>query len=342
MNGLFGFITVLLALFLSNNIFAQTIDSFTAVFNKLAKDKGVSMPANLEKKAFEFVPIIKPGEKAKFKMGRTTYKIIDNKSNNQDEDQYPVHKVKLKQPFEMQKTELTQLQWVLIMDSNPSIYKDSDYSLFTGGEKVFYNGWAKFNINGKGVVLLCNRPVESVSYNDVQVFISKLNKLDSKYNYRLPTEAEWEYSARAGTTTEYFFGDDGKKLTDYAWYHDNNGEPVFDYKNERTHDVGGEGKKLPNQFGLYDVSGNVWEWTSDYYGSYDKNEVTDPKGPSNGPSHVFRGGGWNCLVNPWCLPTYRGITMDKFVAPNINNENRGTDDIASSHIGFRLVRTTKN
>ena len=143
-------------------------------------------------------------------------------------------------------------------------------------------------------------PVESVSWNDAVAFANALSTRDSFTpcydgsgnpvgdmhtctGYRLPTEAEWEYATRAGTTTDYSFGSDAGQLELYTWYGSNSGG--------QTHVVGG---KLPNPWGLYDVHGNVWEWVHDWYGAYPSSSVTDPTGPASAVSgRVIRGGGWD-------------------------------------------------
>ena len=114
-------------------------------------------------------------------------------------------------------------------------------------------------------------PVENVSWNDAQAFCEKLSQLTGK-NYRLPTNFEWEYACRAGTTTNYYFGDDVNLLKDYGWYNENS--------EGKTHPVG---EKLPNDWGLYDMHGNIWEWTND---------------------GCLRGGSWN-YVPYYCRSAYR-------------------------------------
>ncbi|MGA3283718.1 MAG: choice-of-anchor tandem repeat GloVer-containing protein [Verrucomicrobiota bacterium] len=136
-----------------------------------------------------------------------------------------------------------------------------------------------------------NRPVERVSWNDATNFCLQLTaqesaagRLPAGYAYRLPTEAEWEYACRAGTTTRFYYGDDPAyaQLANYAWYDANSGGT--------THPAG---QKLPNEWGLYDMSGNVWEWCSDWYGPYAGGAVTDPHGPaSSSNGRVIRGGSW--------------------------------------------------
>ena len=119
--------------------------------------------------------------------------------------------------------------------------------------------------------------------DDVQEFIRKLNKKEGTDKYRLPSEAEWEYACRAGTTTRYSFGDSESKLGDYAWYNDNSGS--------KTHPVG---KKKPNPYGLYDMHGNVWEWTQDKWHSDYNSAPTDGSAweSGGGADRVFRGGCW--------------------------------------------------
>ena len=115
----------------------------------------------------------------------------------------------------------------------------------------------------------------------------------------MPTEAEWEYASRAGSTNRFSYGDDPgyTQLANYAWYNANSGST--------THAVGG---KLPNRWGLFDMSGNVWEWCSDGYGNYPGGSVTDPQGPSSGSYRVLRGGGWN-IGGEQCRSAYRRYSL---------------------------------
>ena len=181
----------------------------------------------------------------KFKMGSPA----SEKDRNEKETQ---HEVTLTKPFYMGKYEVTQEQWFEIMGENPSREK---------GRKL---------------------PVTNVSWEDCQEFIKKLNaKTDG--GYRLPTESEWEYACRAGTTTAYSFGD---KITPKdANYRDSKiGEPVA------------VGSYKPNAFGLFDMHGNVLEWCEDWHGEYPF-AVTDPKGPATGDRRVLRGGSFNDVVS---------------------------------------------
>lgn len=143
-------------------------------------------------------------------------------------DEKPVHTVRLTRPFYLGQYPVTQGQWQAVMGNNPSHFTSDP-----------------------------NRPVEYVSWDDVHQFIAKLNAREGVKLYRLPTEAEWEYAARARATTAYRFGSDEQQLAAYAWYDRNSGST--------THPVG---QKQPNAWGLCDMHGNVWEWVQDWYGSY--------------------------------------------------------------------------
>jgi len=148
----------------------------------------------------------------------------------------------------------------------------------------------------------------TVSWNDAQTFIQRLNQRESGHRYRLPTEAEWEYAARAGTRTAYSFGDDAGLLNRFDWH----GE---DFATGSMHPVG---QKLSNPWGLYDIDGNVWEWVQDWYADHylDNAPVTDPSGPTTGSSKVVRGGSWHASADSWrsavrkpYKPDYRGISI---------------------------------
>jgi formylglycine-generating enzyme required for sulfatase activity len=167
-----------------------------------------------------------------------------------DEDR---HEVTLTQGYYLQTTEVTQGQWQAVMGDNPSYFESCG----------------------------ADCPVEMVSWDDIQEFIKELNQRDSDYQYRLPTEAEWEYAARAGSETRFGFGDSDETLKEYAWFKDNSGR--------ETHPVS---EKRPNKWGLYDMHGNVYEWCQDRYGDYPTGSVTDPQGPSSGAYRVLRGGSW--------------------------------------------------
>lgn len=173
-------------------------------------------------------------------------------SNNGNGDEEPVHKVCITKGYYLGKYEVTQGQWQkIMMGNNPSHFQKGN-----------------------------NHPVEQVSWNDVQTFIKKLNQRTGQ-NYRLPTEAEWEYACRSGGKDQEYCG--GNNLSTYGWYEEN--------WDRGHHPVG---QKSPNGLGLYDMSGNVWEWVQDWYGKnyYSNSPMNDPRGPSGGSSRVNRGGSW--------------------------------------------------
>ncbi len=201
-----------------------------------------------------------------FMMGSDT---VDNEK--------PIHKVTISNGFQIGKTEVTQAQWQAVMGNNPSKFKSCS-----------------------------DCPVEQVSWDDAQSFISKLNAQNDGYKYRLPTEAEWEYAARAGTTGDY-----AGNLDAMAWYRSNSGN--------KTHEVG---TKQPNAWGLCDMHGNVSEWVQDWFnGSYSSGAVTDPSGPASGYGPGLRGG------NYWSS------------ADSARSASRGYS-LLSRHddMGFRVVR----
>ena len=205
----------------------------------------------------------------KFRMGSTSSEAFD--------DEQPVTQVRISRGFWLGKYEVTQTEWEAVMGSNPSSF------------------------NGCG-----HCPVEEVSWNDVQDFTSRLNAQEGREVYRLPTEAEWEYAARAGTK-----GDRYGDLDAIAWYGDTSGR--------RTHPVGG---KAPNAWGLHDVLGNVVEWVGDRYGDYIGGSVTDPQGPGSGPGRVIRGGCW----------------VGAAKHSRTSNRNVSPPDVRYDFLGFRLAR----
>jgi formylglycine-generating enzyme required for sulfatase activity len=190
----------------------------------------------------------------------------------------PSHSVTVSS-FCIGKYEVTQAQWVSVMGSNPSYFKGDDL------------------------------PVEQVSWDDVQAFITKLNTQTGK-QYRLPTEAEWEYAARGGAQSKGYKYSGSSDVGAVAWYSSNSGSA--------THAVGG---KQENELGIHDMSGNVWEWCSDWYGEYSSSPLTDPTGPTSGSYRVGRGGHWNNAA-AYCRVAYRD-----YISPS----NR------SSYFGFRLA-----
>lgn len=208
-----------------------------------------------------------------------------------DADEKPAHRVTIAKPFLLGKFEVTQAQWEAVMGSSP----------YSGARSNPY-----FDLPGMAErVRKPDNPV-TVSWNEAQQFLQRLNEREGHKRYRLPTEAEWEYAARAGTSTAYSFGNDRGQLGRYAWH----GE---DFATGSPHAVGG---KLPNPWGLHDVHGNVWEWVQDNYGRYDTAASTDPKGPASGAGKVVRGGSWHVTAGGWrsahrkeYAADYRGISI---------------------------------
>jgi len=207
--------------------------------------------------------------------------------------------------FFMDRTLVTQDQYEKAMDDNPSRWK------------------------GAG------NPVEQVRWSDAVKFCNKRSELEGLHpcydlktwkcdfqadGYRLPTEAEWEYACRAGTSTAYFFGDDPSQLREYAWFDKNSGGHPRSV-----------GQKQPNPWGLQDICGNVWEWCNDFYSVdyYNDSAPTDPKGPEAGQTKVVRGGAWRFSAER-CRSGYR------------YNENPGYADVCFGYdiYGFRCVRNT--
>ena len=137
----------------------------------------------------------------------------------------------------------------------------------TGREKPDDEGWGRRT-----------RPVINVNWNDAHGYCDWLSEQTGQH-YQLPTEAQWEYACRAGSTTRYYYGDDEKRLSDYAWFNRNS--------DDKTHPVG---EKQPNHWQLYDMHGNVWEWVRDWYGEYDTTVRDNPTGPATGTRRVLRGG----------------------------------------------------
>jgi formylglycine-generating enzyme required for sulfatase activity len=175
------------------------------------------------------------------------------------------HQVTLTRGFWIGKYPVTQGQWFRVMGNNPSEFRSAG----------------------------SDAPVENVPWDVAQAFCSTVSRIEG-IQCRLPTEAEWEYACRAGSTGPYCFdspypGD----LLDYAWFWENSGET--------THPVG---QKKPNDWGLHDMHGNVWEWCADWYEKYTKGPATDPKGPRSGSSRVIRGGSWLHFAES-CRSAYR-------------------------------------
>ena len=198
--------------------------------------------------------------------------------------------VTISRGFFLGKHEVTQAQWQAVMGTTP---------------------WAGRNYVRENPV----HPAVYISWDDAQEFIHRLNQAAGDSLYRLPTEAEWEYAARAGTTTRWSFGDDEGRLGEYAWYAGNAWNAGENY----GHPVG---TRLPNPWGLHDMHGNVFEWTQDWHGPYAEGSQTDPTGPATGAVRVVRGGAICCRPD------------------HVRSANRGdgSPDYPAPTTGFRLLK----
>ena len=203
-----------------------------------------------------------------FRMGATS-----EQEDDADSDEKPVHSVTLSSYY-IGKTEVTQALWQAVMGSNPSDFKGA------------------------------NLPVECVSWDDCQEFIQKLNRLTGR-NFRLPTEAEWEFACRGGNNSRGYKYSGSNNLGSVAWYDGNSGG--------KSHPVG---TKAPNELGIFDMSGNVWEWCSDWYANYTSYSQTNPTGPQSGSFRMDRGGCWDSSardcrssIRNYDYPSYRGDNL---------------------------------
>lgn len=200
--------------------------------------------------------------------------------NAREDAAHLLHRVNIEKSFYIGVTEVTQGQWRAVMGNNPSFFQGDD-----------------------------SLPVENVPWNNCQAFLRRLSQTEGT-EYRLPTEAEWEYSCRAGSTTKFCFGDDERTLGEYAWYIANSGR--------KTHPVG---QKIANAWGLHDMHGNVLEWCQD---GYDDFPGDAPQGNSVGTAYrMLRGGRFNC--GAYCCPSaFRSWS---------------TPTLTINYVGFRVVRT---
>jgi len=225
--------------------------------------------------------------------------LMGSKDGNGDER--PAHRVRISRGFEMGKYEVSQAQWEAVMIGSPAAHagprRQDAAPAEAGGNPSYFKG--------------ASLPVENVSWDDAQEFIRLLNARDHSHQYRLPTEAEWEYACRAGGT-----GDQAGNLDAVAWHRGNSGG--------QTHPVG---QKQPNAWGLYDMHGNVLEWVGDWYRQdyYQNRRAVDPQGPPSASYRVYRGGSWYSSASD-CRSAFRGF------------------DLPANHyysVGFRLVRAPK-
>lgn len=206
-----------------------------------------------------------------------TFTMGDEDDNIEAFNSQPAHPVTLS-TFLIGQTEVTQELWEAVLGRKPSIDR---------GDK---------------------QPVESVSYYDCMNFLMKLNELTGMH-FRLPFEAEWEYAARGGNLSKGFLYSGSNDPLEVAWYYDNSGNPVPRHKPVA--------KKAPNELGIYDMSGNVFEWCMDWYENYSSESQTNPTGPNSGTKHVIRGGSYNSNI------VLCRVTSRWYEYPYIRNINMG-------------------
>ncbi len=198
-------------------------------------------------------------EAGTFTMGATP------EMENPADDEQPAHQVTITKDYYIMQEEVTQRLWIAVMGYNPSEFED------IADEDITYE----------------SRPVERVTWKQVHEFIAKLNAATGK-KFRLPTEAEWEFAARGGNKSKHYQYSGSNDVDEVAWYDWENFEDLYSDEGRMFTNVK---EKQPNELDLYDMSGNVWEWCSDWYGPYSSEAQTDPKGPATGEYRVVRSGG---------------------------------------------------
>jgi len=249
-----------------------------------------------------------------------------NESGRDDDEKQ--HRVTLTKGFDMQTTEVTVGQWrAFVRDTGYKTDAETDGGswIWTGSKVEKKEGYYWDN---PGFSQTDDHPATCVSWNDVQKFIKWLNNKGGG-TYRLPTEAQWEYACRAGTSTARFWGDDPDDACGYANVHDQTSKRVnkFDWSHHKCDDgyasTAPVGSFRSNDFKLYDMLGNVWEWCDDWHGNYPSGSVTDPKGSSSGSGRVIRGGCWSNG------PRYVRSAVRDNLTPGLRYDG----------LGFRLLRT---
>jgi formylglycine-generating enzyme required for sulfatase activity len=264
------------------------------------------------------------------------FKAYERKADYFD-DEYPRHRVRITRPFLLGKFEVTVGQFRQFVQA--SRYR-------TEAERDGTGGWGynpetqkcegrkrRYTWRDPGFAQTDNHPVVNVTWNDAEAFCRWLSRKEGK-TYRLPTEAEWEYACRAGTTTHYHHGDDPDLLPRVGKVTSDKGKSNFPPvqvmlipRGEADCFTVPVGRYRPNAWGLHDMHGNVWEWCADRYGEeyYAKSPVADPRGPDSGKSRVRRGGGWNSFPL-WVRAAFRNVSPP---------------DTRCLNLGFRVAQEVK-
>ena len=271
--------------------------------------------------------LIPPGE---FEMGSTpeevTWALAEGKQENPTDKYYferlpteaPRHRVKISKPFYLAMYQVIQAEYEKVMGANPSAFTETQVDVSTF-QPSLSNSEAKARVSDVKKVLgkdTRRHPVETVNWDEAMEFCRKLSAMPAERAarrvYRLPTEAEFEYACRAGTTTRWYCGDDEASLADVGWFNKNAGG--------MSHPVG---EKKPNAWGLYGMHGNVYQWCSDWFSAdyYKQSPPSDPTGPPAGSNRVVRGGNW-FRDSSFCRSAYR---------------NAHGPASRERHVGFRVV-----
>ena len=280
----------------------SNIDSIKIISQEDISNVDTDIFSNLEKDDMVFV---KGGT---FTMGATSEQGSDYYS-----DELPTHQVTVSD-FYIGKYEVTQQMWEHVMKYGGTAADGSTMSAYASDVWLGSNPLSSYGVGNY-------YPAYYVSWEDiVNIFIPRLNKITGK-TFRLPTEAEWEYAARGGNKSKGYKYSGSNSVGDVAWYEVNAWYVGSSSSNYGTHPVG---TKAPNELGIYDMSGNVWEWCSDWYDDYTSSSQSNPTGPSSGSSRVTRGGGW-INAAPYCRVSYR---------------YRSIPDSRSNALGFRLACTS--
>ncbi len=296
----------------TNIIASSATDNFLCIF-RVTDDDGVS--------GMDSVSVVISAHKGAMVYIQSMGKSFSMGNDNGLDGEKPAHIVTINRDFWVDTTEVTQKDYSDLMSSTYSSYSNPSWPSSNGSG----DNCAAYRVNWFDAVLYCNARSKRDNLDTVYAYSSIVgvagNDCDlvdcyidySKNGYRLPTEAEWEFACRAGTTSDYYWGDDTLIMGDYAWYSQNGGGIA--------HTVA---EKEPNSFGLYDMSGNLWEWCNDWYTDFSGEDQTDPTGPVSGTERAHRGGSWFDEITTF---------------PGLRSSSRSKIDPSDArrNVGFRVV-----